>query len=157
VTGTPISRGLEDIHGLLAFLRAQPWAEPAVWARLLQAPLEAGRPEGRARLLALLQPASGGLMWRTAKLDVLAELALPAQHHHVTGGVGWGLEVREHRAGALLASHVMLCMQPRPRRRCRLPQVLAQQRSSPGCALVPPMHCPGSTGCLVRWCSRRQL
>ncbi len=86
MTGTPISRGLEDIHGLLAFLRAQPWAEPAVWARLVRAPLEEGLAEGRARLLALLRPAAGGLMWRTAKLDVVHELALPAQHHHVTGG-----------------------------------------------------------------------
>jgi hypothetical protein len=69
----------------MAFLRAQPWAQPAWWARLLASPLAAGDPQGRARLLQLLRPAQGGLMWRSAKLDVAAELQLPQQQHHVTG------------------------------------------------------------------------
>jgi hypothetical protein len=38
----------------------------------------------RGRLLRLLCPATGGLMWRTAKADVLQEMGVPPQHHHTT-------------------------------------------------------------------------
>ncbi|KAG2482055.1 hypothetical protein HYH03_018991 [Edaphochlamys debaryana] len=118
VTGTPISRGLEDVFGLMAFLGAAPWAERRWWNRCLQRPVEAGRREGRSLLLRLLRPGyrhrapppsqdgefrsgsglfegsgsgsggsgsgSGGrygpgLMWRSAKRDVEAELGLPPQ------------------------------------------------------------------------------
>lgn len=41
------------------------------------------RAEAWRRLLALLQP-PGGIMWRTPKADVLAELGLPPQRHHLT-------------------------------------------------------------------------
>ena len=39
---------------------------------------------GRARLLAILKPSDGGLLWRTAKADVAHELGLPPQQHHTT-------------------------------------------------------------------------
>ncbi len=35
----------------------------------------------RSRLLTVLKPALGGIMWRTAKRDVAAELGVPPQHH----------------------------------------------------------------------------
>ncbi len=35
----------------------------------------------RSRLLTVLTPALGGIMWRTAKRDVAAELGVPPQHH----------------------------------------------------------------------------
>lgn len=35
----------------------------------------------RLRLLAVLKPALGGIMWRTAKRDVAAELGVPPQRH----------------------------------------------------------------------------
>ena len=35
----------------------------------------------RSRLMAVLKPALGGIMWRTAKHDVAAELGVPAQRH----------------------------------------------------------------------------
>ena len=31
VTGTPISRGLEDLFGLFAFLRVSPWGDSRAW------------------------------------------------------------------------------------------------------------------------------
>lgn len=39
---------------------------------------------GRALLLSLVCPAAGGLMWRTAKQDVVQEIGLPPQHTHQT-------------------------------------------------------------------------
>ena len=42
MTGTPINRGLEDLFGLLAFLRADPWGERSWWLRVCQRPYEAG-------------------------------------------------------------------------------------------------------------------
>lgn len=41
-------------------------------------------PAGVGDLLRLLCPVTGGLMWRTAKADVQAEMGIPPQHHHTT-------------------------------------------------------------------------
>ena len=84
VTGTPLSRGLEDLFGLLAFLQAAPYDSRPWFQRVLQHPYEAGSRAARARLLALLKPSLGGLLWRSAKADVAEELGLPPQHHHLT-------------------------------------------------------------------------
>ncbi|KAK9810177.1 hypothetical protein WJX72_006177 [[Myrmecia] bisecta] len=84
VTGTPFSRGLEDLFGLMFFLRAAPLDQRFWWRRVCQHPYEAGSLAGRARLLALLEPAHGGLLWRSSKADVAAELGLPPQHHRLT-------------------------------------------------------------------------
>jgi E3 ubiquitin-protein ligase SHPRH len=77
VTGTPISRGLEDLFGLLSFLRASPWEEGCWWRQALQAPFEAGE---HAPLLRALRP----LLWRNSKTNVAAELGLPPQAEHTT-------------------------------------------------------------------------
>lgn len=84
VTGTPLSRGLEDLQGLMAFLKMEPYATKSWWKKVIQQPYEAGSRAARARLLALLRPAAGGLLWRSAKADVKSELNLPPQHHHLT-------------------------------------------------------------------------
>jgi E3 ubiquitin-protein ligase SHPRH len=84
VTGTPLSRGLEDLFGLLAFLQAAPYSNRFWWHKAVQQPYEAGSRAARARLLALLKPSLGGLLWRSAKADVAHELGLPPQHHHLT-------------------------------------------------------------------------
>lgn len=46
VSGTPIARGLEDLHGLMVFLHAWPWSERGHWARAIQRPCEAGDAAG---------------------------------------------------------------------------------------------------------------
>ncbi|GIL56939.1 hypothetical protein Vafri_12224 [Volvox africanus] len=98
VTGTPISRGLEDVYGLLAFLDARPWSQRRWWNRCVQRPVEAGDPAGRQLLLRLLRPSvepdirggggggscNGGLMWRNGKRDVEEELGLPPQSTHIS-------------------------------------------------------------------------
>jgi hypothetical protein len=146
LSGTPISRGLEDLWGLLSCLAAQPWASsPWWWATAIAEPLRHGQAHGKAwllnlncslhhcdrlgprlpkvpvmaylhfqrsdstpacgcldvcanplvtaaaaaaagleTLLQLMAPARGGLLWRSAKADVLGEMGLPAQCHHTT-------------------------------------------------------------------------
>lgn len=84
VTGTPLSRGLEDLQGLMAFLKVQPYADKYWWKRVIQQPYETGSRAARARLLQLLRPAAGGLLWRSAKADVKNELGIPPQYHHLT-------------------------------------------------------------------------
>ena len=46
VTGTPLSRGLEDLFGLLAFLRCHPYDSRFWWTRAIQRPYEAGSASG---------------------------------------------------------------------------------------------------------------
>lgn len=48
ITGTPLSRGLEDLFGLLYFLRAAPLHDKFWWARVCQRPYEAGCKAGAA-------------------------------------------------------------------------------------------------------------
>ena len=46
ITGTPISRGLVDLYGLMFFLHAAPCHERFWWNRVCQWPTEAGSPAG---------------------------------------------------------------------------------------------------------------
>ena len=46
ITGTPLSRGLEDLYGLFTFLRAAPLSSRFWWNRVCQRPYEAGCPAG---------------------------------------------------------------------------------------------------------------
>jgi len=79
VTGTPISRGLEDLHGLFDFLGI----EHIAWYATVQRPIESGAYDeyerALTRLIKLLKPGLGGIMWRSSKKDVAHELRLPAQ------------------------------------------------------------------------------
>ena len=80
VTGTPISRGLEDLHGLFAFLGLGGIG----WHDLIQGPLESGSYDqaylrALSRLIKVLKPSAGGIMWRSSKKDVEQELRLPEQ------------------------------------------------------------------------------
>ena len=60
-------------------MQVQPWCNRSVWTRALARPLEAGAHAARRALLALLQPAKGGIMWRTSKNSVAHELGIPRQ------------------------------------------------------------------------------
>jgi len=46
--------------------------------RALQQPAEAGCAYAQQRLLDLLRPHTGGIMWRTSKQDVAHELGIPS-------------------------------------------------------------------------------
>ena len=67
MTGTPLSRGLEDLYGLFYFMHARPWADALWWREALQRPFEQGCPAGAA-LVETLQRDSAArayLLWRT--------------------------------------------------------------------------------------------
>ena len=225
VTGTPLSRGLEDLYGLLAFLQvrsasglrytgsggvraspglwpiaagaphppapllrrrpqAAPYSNRHWWHRAVQAPYEAGSragacaclpllasappggvlsehgtsfhhtgryfgslpalhavpPAARARLLRLLRPALGGLLWRSAKADVAHELGLPPQVRARWGGLAKGWDCPWHsrsKYGPAFADS--------PSRTCaynRLPKTCAYNRLPNTCASPPaaPQH-----------------
>ncbi|EIE26712.1 hypothetical protein COCSUDRAFT_59229 [Coccomyxa subellipsoidea C-169] len=106
VTGTPLSRGLEDLYGLFYFLHAHPYSDRFWWHEVLQKPYVAGCPAGRKRLMAQLKPAEGGIFWRTSKADVAHELALPPQSHRTTfltlSAIERHFYMRQHQANTLL-------------------------------------------------------
>ena len=79
VSGTPINRGLEDLYGLMLFLQAPPYNERYWWNALIQQPCNEGSIAGFRNLTSLLQPSTGGLMWRTRKVDVKDDLDLQPQ------------------------------------------------------------------------------
>ncbi|KAJ3150778.1 hypothetical protein HDU86_006287 [Geranomyces michiganensis] len=72
VTGTPVGKkGLDDLHGLIKFLRIEPLAsDPGIWHRLQQ-------PAHRA----LLKDTLRQFMHRNTKANVAGELVLPPQSH----------------------------------------------------------------------------
>ena len=75
VSGTPFSRGIRDLYGLLYFLRAGPFDNKKAWE------LAVGAPMVDVRLnQALFIPFVAQLMWRNTKDMVRAELSLPDQH-----------------------------------------------------------------------------
>lgn len=82
VTGTPISRGLEDLFGLFSFLKLEPYGYKGWWSRLIQQPLESkeGYKAALSRLVKLLKPSLGGIMWRSSKADVAHEIRIPKQY-----------------------------------------------------------------------------
>jgi E3 ubiquitin-protein ligase SHPRH len=84
VTGTPISRGLEDLFGLFAFLRSEPYGHKHWWNQLIQRPLESFHDKYEYEmalniLINVLKPSLGGVMWRSSKIDVSHEIRLPDQ------------------------------------------------------------------------------
>ena len=75
VSGTPFSRGIRDLYGLLYFLRAGPFDSKKAWE------LAVGTPMVDVQLnQALVIPFVARLMWRNTKDMVRAELSLPDQH-----------------------------------------------------------------------------
>lgn len=64
ITGTPLSRGLEDLFGLLYFLRAAPLHDKFWWARVCQRPYEAGCKAGVA----------SGLCFNTQQMSMIASV-----------------------------------------------------------------------------------
>ena len=57
----------------------------------------------------MLRPAQGGLLWRTAKTDVIGEISLPPQTHRMTyltlNAIERHFYMEQHKAGPWPASH----------------------------------------------------
>jgi len=81
VTGTPISRGLGDIFGLLTFLCVPPFERDAHWwSRLIEHPYSYGDANAKRYLHKLLKE----LMWRNSREGVRDQLGIPPQGEIVT-------------------------------------------------------------------------
>ena len=75
VSGTPMSRGLDDLFGLMVFLRAAPWDSRSVWNRAIQHPFHAGD--------------SAGAVAVTARTDRPARCPWVATSAHTARRLGW--------------------------------------------------------------------
>jgi len=80
VTGTPVGRhGLEDLRGLVTFLRCHPIDKTLWWKDAIVNPLRHKRPYSLQRLAECFRP----ILWRNSKQDVRHELMLPVLAEHV--------------------------------------------------------------------------
>ncbi|SPO36174.1 related to SNF2 family helicase/ATPase [Pseudozyma flocculosa] len=73
VTGTPVAKGIKDLHGIFGFLDHDPLASPHKFKDLLERPFAEGEIEGIRRMRAVLPR----YMWRHTKVHVQDEIALP--------------------------------------------------------------------------------
>jgi E3 ubiquitin-protein ligase SHPRH len=75
VSGTTVQRGLEDLYGLLLFLKRKPFDNKIWWNRAIQHPYYSGDERAQERLHDILRK----IMWRNSKEDVADEIQLPSQ------------------------------------------------------------------------------
>ncbi|KAF5771200.1 putative DNA helicase chromatin regulator PHD family [Helianthus annuus] len=75
VTGTPIQRELDDLYGLLRFLKANPYDIRKLWVDVIMDPYEGGDAGAIEFTHNLLKQ----IMWRSSKAHVADELLLPPQ------------------------------------------------------------------------------
>eukprot|EP00029_Vermamoeba_vermiformis_P013409 TRINITY_DN832_c0_g1_i1.p1 TRINITY_DN832_c0_g1~~TRINITY_DN832_c0_g1_i1.p1 ORF type:complete len:1725 (-),score=428.66 TRINITY_DN832_c0_g1_i1:31-4932(-) len=79
VSGTPIQKGLDDLHSLIVFLGMQPYASKPWWKQCIALPYENSVHEAQGRLHTFLKR----IMWRNNKVDVADELGIPPQHEYI--------------------------------------------------------------------------
>lgn len=72
VTGTPISKSVSDLFGLIDFLQMHPYSEEETWKFLLYDEYIKGNVHPMIRFLSKV-------LWRTPKKDVLHQINIPAQ------------------------------------------------------------------------------
>lgn len=73
VTGTPMQKSVDDLYGLLVFLRASPFCERALWNKLIR------RCDMRDMISLFVN-----IMWRSRKKDVEMQVCLPTQQYFLT-------------------------------------------------------------------------
>ncbi|PRP84926.1 e3 ubiquitin-protein ligase SHPRH-like isoform 2 [Planoprotostelium fungivorum] len=79
VSGTPIQKGVENLHGLIHFLHLSPLSERFWWNKVIQQPLERKSRKARDLLMVLCR----SIMWRNSKKNVEAEIGIPPQTERV--------------------------------------------------------------------------
>lgn len=62
-------------------VQVEPWLDNRMWRKYVATPVAQGCHVATDRLLSILQPSSGGIMWRTSKNSVARELGIPEQEH----------------------------------------------------------------------------
>ncbi|VVB02957.1 unnamed protein product [Arabis nemorensis] len=80
ITGTPIQRKLDDLFGLLRFLKADPFDVSRWWIEVIRDPYE----RRDARAMEFTHKFFKQVMWRSSKVHVADELQLPPQEECVS-------------------------------------------------------------------------
>ncbi|XP_027329381.1 E3 ubiquitin-protein ligase SHPRH isoform X1 [Abrus precatorius] len=75
ITGTPIQRKLDDLYGLLRFLKASPFDKFKWWTDVIRDPYE----KGDMGAMEFTHKIFKQIMWRSSKEHVADELDLPSQ------------------------------------------------------------------------------
>ncbi|RDX63983.1 E3 ubiquitin-protein ligase SHPRH, partial [Mucuna pruriens] len=75
ITGTPIQRKLDDLYGLLRFLKASPFDKFRWWTDVIRDPYE----KGDVGAMEFTHKIFKQIMWRSSKEHVADELDLPSQ------------------------------------------------------------------------------
>ncbi|KAF8063114.1 hypothetical protein N665_1184s0003 [Sinapis alba] len=80
ITGTPIQRKLDDLYGLLRFLKASPFDVSRWWIEVMRDPYE----RRDAKAMEFTHNFFKQVMWRSSKIHVADELQLPPQEECVS-------------------------------------------------------------------------
>ncbi|ESQ52797.1 hypothetical protein EUTSA_v10016132mg [Eutrema salsugineum] len=80
ITGTPIQRKLDDLFGLLSFLKANPFDVSRWWTEVISDPYE----RRDAKAMEFTHKFFKQVMWRSSKLHVADELQIPPQEECVS-------------------------------------------------------------------------